>query len=658
MGQVANLRWDAMPLARVSSSAPSLHRYRAGAALGGAILRDRTFYYAAVEQEHSRSLEDSFLSPSLVASVNHVLAAGLYPQFPVRRISDNRFPSARAETEASVKVNRQLTPRNSVMLRYAFTGNREAGDAFGTAGWTDASARGSMFTRDNALAGSFTSVFGADSVGDFRFQVASRDAVQRTNDASGPGAIIAGLVEFGRPYQGNGRRSEQHQQAAYTWSRAMGRHLWKAGATYNRVDLDADMADGFGGTWLFASLSDFAAGTPFQVRQTVGTPGTHYAVANIGAFLQDHWSPSRTISIDLGVRYDFEALPSPLQESTRNFSPRAGIAWTPIRDWIVRAGYGIFFDRYVLAALNQALQVNGVQSYEQILGPGLVPLLLSIYRADPRLGTPYSQQSSLVLEHAVSRDLTATASYQFVRGTRLPRTRNVNYLGGADPRYAGIFQLENAAASTYNGVSLSVNRRMSDEFEFSAGYTLSKTFDNASDFDEQPQNPNLLAPEWALSRQHQQQRLVANALWELPIGDEEAGKPPTDNWVTRVFGHIELAPIFSVSSGRPVNPLTGVDTFNTLAWPLSARPAGFGRDSFRSPWLANLDFRFLKYFPMRFSKTAHLDLVAEAFNLMNRANVAEVDPVFGTGATAQPFFLQPLLGAGARKIQFSLDLEF
>ena len=655
---IGNGAVDAREPFETESAAPTLHRYRAGAALGGPIVHDRTFYYVAFEQEHNRSLEDSFLSPSLVSSVNRVLAAGLYPQFPVRRISDNRFPAARAETEASAKVNHQLTSRTSLMVRYAFTGNREAGDAFGTSGWTDASARGSMFTTDHALAGSLTSVFGADSVGDFRFQVAGRDAVLRTNDSAGPGALIAGLVEFGRPWQGNGRRTEQHQQAAYTWSRATGRHLWKAGATFNRVHLDAVMPDGFGGTWLFATLADFAASAPFQVRQSIGTPGTQYAVSNAGAFLQDHWSPSRALSLDLGVRYDFESLPSPLHESARNFSPRAGVAWTPARDWIVRAGYGIFFDRYVLAALNQPLRVNGVQAYEQIYGPGLVPLPASLYRADPRLGTPYSQQTSLAVEHALSRDLTATASYQSVRGTRLPRTRNVNYLGVLDPQYAGIFQLENAAASSYNGVSLFLNRRMRDEFEFSAGYTLSKAFDNASDFDEQPQNPYQLAPEWALSRQHQQQRFVANALWELPIGDEEAGKPPANNWVTKVFGHIELAPIVTVASGRPVNPLTGVDTFGTLAWPLSARPAGFGRDSLRSPWLANIDFRFLKYFPLAFSKTAHLDLVAEAFNLMNRANVAEVNPVFGTGAVPQPFFLQPLLGAGARKIQFSLDLEF
>jgi len=188
------------------------------------------------------------------------------------------------------------------------------------------------------------------------------------------------------------------------------------------------------------------------------------------------------------------------------------------------------------------------------------------------------------------------------------------------------------------------------------GYTFSKTLDNASDFNEQPENPFALLAERALSRQDQRHRLVFNALWELPIGDEEAGKPPRDDLFTKIFGHIEVAPIFTLESARPVNPLTGIDSNGNDAFPLSSRPLGFGRNSFKTPTLANMDFRVLKYFP--FGETAKLDVVAEAFNLFNRANVAQINPVFGLGPIALPGFLQPLTALGARRIQFSLDFEF
>ena len=126
--------------------------------------------------------------------------------------------------------------------------------------------------------------------------------------------------------------------------------------------------------------------------------------------------------------------------------------------------------------------------------------------------------------------------------------------------------------------------------------------------------------------------------------------------MSKIFGHIQVAPIFTVESGRPVNPLTGFDTYRTLAFPLSARPAGMGRNSYRTPLLANIDFRALKFFPI--GKTSKLEVVAEAFNLFNRPNVAQVNPVYGVGMAPASEFLQPLAGAGSRRIQFSLDFEF
>ena len=470
-------------------------------------------------------------------------------------------------------------------------------------------------------------------------------------------------------------------EAGAFYSHNIGHHLWKAGATVNHVHEDTAVADGFGGLYIFGSLANFAAGQPDQFRQAFGALDTSDAVTSYGAFVQDHWSVTQKLNVDIGLRYDFEHLPALFRQDTNNVSPRVGLAFQVKPTWVVRAGYGILYDRYLLASLNRVIQKNGISGFEQVLdgaaataafqtasgGPLLAPLAgvkASIYSADPGLATPYSQQASLGVEHVIARDLTATASYLFVRGVKLSRTRNINLLppgpvfgsGRADPQFNDIYQLEDSASSMYQGASFTLNRRMSNELEFSASYTLSKTYDNASDYNEQPQNPFNLAAEWALSRQDERHRLVFNALWELPIGDEENTiQPQQRGWLTRIFEHIELAPIFTVESGRPVDPLTGVDN-GSDAFPLSARPPGFSRNSLKTAMLANMDFRVLKYFP--FGKTAHLDLVGEAFNLFNRANITQINPIFGTGYVAQPGFLQPLAGAGARQIQFSLDFEF
>jgi TonB dependent receptor/Carboxypeptidase regulatory-like domain len=688
------------------SGEPSFRRFRAGFALGGPVVKNKTFYYAAVEQEHNRGQLGSDIDPTVVSSINAFLATGALPGLATRQITTTFSPIARAETEAAGKLDHQLTKNTSLMLRYAFTNNRESGDAFNTGGLIDASARGSSFASDNALLGSLTTVLGSEAVSDLRFQVATRHAVLRTNEPLGPEIDIAGLVTFGRPYAGISERRENHYQASDTYTRTRGKHLWKVGGTVNRVRLRADVPDGFDGVYLFASLGDFLAGTPNQFRQAFGNSNVDFPVTSFGGFVQDHWSLARQLTVDLGVRYDFERLPAGFNQDTNNVSPRIGLAWSPSPKWVFRAGYGVFFDRYVLGDLTRAIEKNGSQAFEQVAdgnaaaslfaatqgGPlvaavsGIAP---SIFRSDPQMATPYSQQASAGAEYLLAKNLTLRADYLFVRGLKLPRTLNVNLLspvvltlanasglgvpnptpqqigrevfssGRLNSQFGDIYQLQNSASSTYNGISFTLNRRMSDELAFSASYTLSKTFDDASDFDEQPQNPSDLRAENGVSRQHQQQRIVFNALWELPIGDEEekGGKSEENTgWLTRTFSHIEVAPILTLESGRPVNPLTGLDSNQSHAFPLSARPLDLGRNSLNTPALATMDFRVLKYFP--FSGVKRLDVVAEFFNLFNSANVSQINPVFGSDLTPMPGFRQPIAGTGARQIQFSLDFEF
>ena len=74
--------------------------------------------------------------------------------------------------------------------------------------------------------------------------------------------------------------------------------------------------------------------------------------------------------MDLGVRYDFEHLPAGFNQDTNNVSPRIGLAWNPLANWVFRGGYGIFFDRYVLANLTRAIETNGVQGFEQVVKHG------------------------------------------------------------------------------------------------------------------------------------------------------------------------------------------------------------------------------------------------------------------------------------------------
>src|SRR5665213_2566783 len=106
---------------------PSFQRFRAGFALGGPIFKDKTFYYAAVEQEHNRGEIGSDVDPAVASAINSVLAAGAYPGLATRQITTAFSPIARAETEAAGKLDHRATKNTSLMLRYAFTNNKESG---------------------------------------------------------------------------------------------------------------------------------------------------------------------------------------------------------------------------------------------------------------------------------------------------------------------------------------------------------------------------------------------------------------------------------------------------------------------------------------------------------------------------------------------------
>jgi hypothetical protein len=64
----------------------------------------------------------------------------------------------------------------------------------------------------------------------------------------------------------------------------------------------------------------------------------------------------------------------------------------------------------------------------------------------------------------------------------------------------------------------------------------------------------------------------------------------------------------------------------------------------------------LKFF--RIKPHGKLDLVVEAFNVLNRTNVTQLNGVYGLGTSPLASFGRPILAASARHIQFSVDFEF
>jgi hypothetical protein len=675
--------------ARAGSGRPLFHRYQSGFALGGPLQRDKLFFYMAGEQEHASQEDASEISALVGNRISAALASGFASALPVRSLQSGRFATSADETEAAGKLT-YLYGRHSMNSRFAFTNARVRGIAFNTEELDDLSSRGSSYIKDYQLTGSDLIALSSTSINELRFQLASRRAVSHAGDRIGPEVDIAGVAMFGRPYGSETARRENRMQILDNITVERGRHEWKAGVSGNVVGLNAQMQDGFGGLFTFLSVDDFMAGRPAAWRQTFGRADTSFNVGSLGGFVQDTYQLSGALTLNLDLRYAVERLPRSFATDFRNVSPRMGIAWAPSKPWIVRGSFGIYHDRIPLAFVDKAVRENGTSAFEQIADesgiasavfngsgghpfspvPGIAP---SIFSAAPTFSTPYSIQSNASVERQISTDVSVRASYLFSRGRHLLRTRNANLLppvlqpdgrelfsaGRIDSRYGAIYQLESSASSDYNGLTLSLNKRLSDEFELLASYTWSKTLDDASDYNEQPQNPYNLLAERGPSRQDMRNRVAISSLFDLPIGpdEEDVSKPPAPpNLWDRIFGHIEAAPIASFGSGRPFNAATGADEEQSLAYPYASRPLLYGRNAFRTPSTFNVDLRVVKYIP--FGGVRRLDFVAEAFNLLNHSNVVGVNSVYGTNSAPRPSFRTATSFLPPRQLRFSIDFEF
>src|SRR4051812_1114944 len=333
----------------------ALRRYRAGGAVGGPISRDRTFYYAAAEREGTHNERASDISPSAATAINRALSSGLLPEIGTRQLTIGLFPTARTETESSIKVSHALEGRGFLTGAVAANQNADEHDAFDRGGLADRSARGSATTRDVALTGSWTTTLTPHTGNELRGQLGARHQTLQSADPQGPGVVISGVAHFGTSYVGDSDRRQSYFELADTATHSRGQHLLKIGAGLKRIALHGTAADGVRGLYTFRALDGFPIGRPDITRVMSGEAAVDFAASRASAFVQDRWTPTPTVTLDAGARFDVAALPRSLDITSRQVSPRVGIAWMAVPQWVIRGGAGLFSDRLGLAAVHQGV---------------------------------------------------------------------------------------------------------------------------------------------------------------------------------------------------------------------------------------------------------------------------------------------------------------
>jgi hypothetical protein len=270
-------------------------------------------------------------------------------------------------------------------------------------------------------------------------------------------------------------------------------------------------------------------------------------------------------------------------------------------------------------------------------------LLASTTTIDPHIRSAYSQQSSLQIERELSGAMSLSVGYLHVRAEHIILSRNVNVprfpassgvpnLGRPDPRFANVVRFESSGDSYYDGMLV----------------TLSKALDDVGNaFFFTPQDNADLRDEHGLADNDQRHRLAVSGSFDAPTARGGSS-------LVRALSGFQLSYIFQCGSRLPFNVLTGADrNFDTS---VNDRPAGVGRNTGRGFAHAALDLRLSRRF--RLGERRSAEVLAEGFNVLNRANLQLPNNTFGTGAGPLATFGRPTAADNPRQIQLGLRLDF
>lgn len=443
-----------------------------------------------------------------------------------------------------------------------------------------------------------------------------------------------------------------------------------------------------------------------------------------GFFAQDQWRLTPKLTFNYGLRYDFETgLEDHIESYWGAVQPRVGFAYSPDGNTVIRAGYGLFFDRnnmtfffvtgnqktvpgfipgITLPMVRRGAETGGWQlnlvnaaaflpspvecaggvepfpgfclgaaasaargiittgTYPRVFLTGDCPPACTagaggLARDDHKL--PYAHQASLEINRTLGKGLTVGAGYLFVGAHRLVLGNGLNIpcpQGTSKPRNpanaqgwvnpdgslsacegtplllagkpvftdglefpnGGFLDYNNGVVNAvYHGMTLQVVERLGKRFSLNANYTWSHIIDNGNftTFINLPQNQFDNITERANSNQDVRHRFVANF----------TATGPEDGFLR----NFELSSVVTIQGGRPFTLFVGGDA-NGDTNPVTDRVGLIGRNTYIGDRLRAWDLRVSRLFPI--NERVKLNLIFDAFNLLNRANVDEVFSIYGS----------------------------
>jgi hypothetical protein len=424
------------------SEEPGYHREFIDGNLGGSLGKKASLFFSGGR----RDIEGN----SIVSAV--VLDSNLQETPFSQAVS-----SPQANTNLSSRLDYQLGANNTLTARYQFWRDHATNGGIGQL--VLPSEAYNTGQSEHTLQITDSQVISPRLVNDVRFEY-DRHSQNQFPTSQDPTLQVIGAFSSGGSPQGKVLDDENHYEVHDLASLTRGKHYLTFGGRFRDISEWNSSNANFNGAFTFPSLTAYqlaesqistcvnAGGTSCQASGatqfslTTGNVAASVNWLDLGLFAEDQWRLRSNLSLSLGLRYETQ---NAIHDRS-DFAPRLGLAWGLGRGGsaktVLRAGFGMFYDRFEESNVLQAERQNGVnQTQYLVTNPDFFPEVPSVaevqqiagtqpaktvYQLDPHLRAPYTVQSAVGIERQVTKNATITVTYVNSHGVHQFLTRNIN----------------------------------------------------------------------------------------------------------------------------------------------------------------------------------------------------------------------------------------
>ncbi len=511
--------WDSADL--LTGKKAPFSRQDLAAVIGGPIIKDRTHYLGTYQYRNQDQ------KAVVTAPIDNGRFQGTFP------VGDNR-------TRVFTKLDQTFDQNNHLQAKFAL--GRETTLA-GVGGLNIADDTQTQVNNYLNLDATYTRLFSSNRLNEFRMGYSREDVVSTTEKPT----FTPNGVALSYPGQGNLGSTNRRQtspdrvfQIADTVTFHTVAHTVKIGGSTRSATPGGELLVALDGQYVFAPGAPYPydpnnpASWPVQYVQGffgVGTGALTVKKWHYAAFVQDDWRLRDTLTVNLGLRYQYETM----VDDKVNLDPRFGFAWDATGDGktVVRGGVGVFHGTVfsTINAFEGYTNPNGFRTVAFAPGdpnfpdypnnlpgpnipPGVVPppgnfyLEVPIYAPSVR-HEPESYNFTLGVDRQLRPTLSVAADFSYNRGRKLLVPTNVNapsyfdYSTGArrsaqagdaarpfgapgrpilpgevsylpngypESNYRDLYMIESSGESRYKAVAFSINKQFSEDFSLQGQY--------------------------------------------------------------------------------------------------------------------------------------------------------------------------------------------